>query len=546
MAIGSLRLVERYSISAGSAKQPQYCALSYCWGSREDSDFQTKTTTKNLSHHLRNLDFDALSPVLKDAVKATRSLAIPYLWVDSLCILQDDIADWQRQCTQMNEIYGKARVTLIAASSRTCREGFLNPKRHGLRLPYQSALCPDISGSFMIYFTHAFGLTRSSPNSKLPTDLHNDLNYSQWARRGWTFQEDAMAGARIVFGAHDVYFGKPNMYCRLYVSRAGTLGYVDEKPVTSLQILERKGDLHRAWQNVIRRYSAFNASSFTKQTDVLPALSGLARIFGNILQVKYVAGHWVDMLHVSLLWWRGHDDMPPASLDEITKRFGKKQYVIPSWSCLTRGRTKFPVSYDNRRCRSEINILDVYMPTIGADPYGALQDCCLTLEGLLLDLPSVSWSEQLDVPSVSWSEQPETAEWVGYVDSQSGMIRLEEIITMPTQSWCTNLVISDPMASHVYHLMLDFPIEPGNGSLPRRPGGPFGQLVSRATLLLVASTITYANGVPSDIREGYGLLLVPIEGGALRSFLRVGIFFAAKGTLPYLKQLMKKEKIRIF
>ena len=81
----SLRLVERDRIRAGTAKRPQYCALSYCWGPRGDAESQKKCTTANFHHHLGSLDFGELSPVLKDAVKTTRSLSIPYLWVDSLC-----------------------------------------------------------------------------------------------------------------------------------------------------------------------------------------------------------------------------------------------------------------------------------------------------------------------------------------------------------------------------------------------------------------------------------------------------------------------------
>lgn len=234
--------------------------------------------------------------------------------------------------------------------------------------------------------------------------------------------------------------------------------------------------------------------------------------------------------------------MTPPSLHDITMRHGGKPYLIPSWSCLTRGRIQFVFSY-TRRCRSEITILDVYQPTVGKDPYGALQDACLTLEGFLLDLPSVSWSES-----------PETGEWVGDVGGQSTVIWFEEVVSIPHQSWCTHLVISDPMAFHIYHLKLDFPIESGNCALPGERRGPFDQLISRVTLLLVASDETHEDDVLQG-RQGFGLVLVPIEGASERCFLRVGTFYPEgrprqkpmkQDSLPYLKRLMKKEKIRIF
>lgn len=129
-----LRLVERTrNMDVSSTEQLRYAALSYCWGPSEDAQLQSKTTKETHVRHLESLDFESLSPVLKDAVKVTRNLSIPYLWVDSLCILQDDISDWERQCRQMNDIYGKACITLIAASSSTCQEGFLQTTRPALR-----------------------------------------------------------------------------------------------------------------------------------------------------------------------------------------------------------------------------------------------------------------------------------------------------------------------------------------------------------------------------------------------------------------------------
>lgn len=282
VGVPSLRLVDRNNITAGSAKRPQYCALSYCWGPLEDAETQTKTTTENLDRHLESLDFDALSPVLKDAVTTARTLSIPYLWVDSLCILQDDVSDWRRQCSQMNNVYGNARVTLIAAVSRTCKEGFLNPKRLFLRFPFQLAGRRHNNHSVIIYFTHALGELHPSQDSSSYSlhHPHHDLNFSQWARRGWTFQEEAMADTRIVFGTLDVYFGSTRdngfKYCTIdrdSIDRDSQI--TARKSVTSLR---SKYELHRAWDKVIRRYSAFTSSSFTNSTDVLPALSGLARM----------------------------------------------------------------------------------------------------------------------------------------------------------------------------------------------------------------------------------------------------------------------------
>lgn len=536
----SLRLVDRNNITAGSARRPQYCALSYCWGPREDAETQTKTTTENLERHLERLDFEALSPVLKDAVTTARSLSIPYLWVDSLCILQDDVSDWRRQCSQMNNVYGNARVTLIAAVSRTCREGFLNPRRLSLRFPFQLMGRRHNDRSIEMYFTHALGELHPSQDS-IPTSfpyLHYDLNFSQWARRGWTFQEEAMADTCIVFGNLDVYFGRTSIngyeYCTIHQASEITT----RNSVTSLQ---SKDELHRAWDKVIRRYSAFTSSSFTNSTDVLPALSGLARLYGNKLQVEYLAGHWVDRLHCTLMWVRNsHRECP--SMSSLIKGHRQKPYLIPSWSYLTRGIIASVLQYDTSGCRSELTILDIYKPTAGEDPYGALEDSNLTIKGFVLDLASLAWSQS-------------QKRVVGSVGSQAAQIWFEESSFIPHRSQYNEFVIFDPNsgprqpnACYHYHMELDFRLKSEDRYLLGEIHEPFHQLISRMTILLVGSERVFTDGT-LECRHGYGLVLFRLDGASERLFLRVGTFHSHGATrennLPSLKRLMKEETIKL-
>lgn len=632
-----LRLIEKDSIT--SKADLQYCALSYCWGPPEHGKFQIKTDNDNIGDHYAGLNFDKLPQVVKDAVKTTRRLSIPYLWVDALCILQgdkpDDKRDWEDQCIQMNDIYGNARVTLIAASSRTCIEGFLNPEGKGLRFPYQSVSRPHITGSFMMYFTHAFGEVklayRASESTKhkhpdLFIDLHNDLHFSQWARRGWTFQEHAMAKAHIVFGSTGVYFSQGDKY----VSKDGQAGPVAQTSATSVH---SNDELHRLWETVIMfRYSAAKTSSFTKKKDLLPALSGLARQFGkkmqftNTLPVNYIAGHWVDRLYFTLLW---EDDAITAvpSLQDIVNLHGQEPYVVPTWSYLMRNRgglkfadaqhdTEFWIQSDHPKLRSEINILDVYMPLVGTDRYGAIAGAALTLEGHALHLASLSWSEEGHrlIASVTdcgeiWFEEHENErdrlysiqfthsrptqepEWTGVhfnddvldsakpddptsdddLDSDDNPDLDDDrvlacfgdrILTRRDDGVrrCFPPGRSEPAPLHVYQeqyhgpgpysyrVGLDFQFEPGASSEPGKMRASFEKLLPRVTLLLVASEEKYMGDMSMDT-NGYGLLLLRLEGASRNSFVRVGTFHPRAwggGSLPYLKQLMKKETIKLF
>lgn len=86
----SLRLVETED------PQGRYNALSHCWGqSAEHSPLST--IASNLSAHLSSLEWEKLSKTFQDAIKITRYLNIRYLWIDSLCIIQDSEKDWLDQ-----------------------------------------------------------------------------------------------------------------------------------------------------------------------------------------------------------------------------------------------------------------------------------------------------------------------------------------------------------------------------------------------------------------------------------------------------------------
>lgn len=589
----SLRLVEQREILAGPMKQPEYCALSYCWGPREDARLQAKTTEETHHEHMKRLVFDKLPQVLQDAVTTTRNLSIPYLWVDSLCIMQGNQLDWEEQCTHMSDVYGNARVTLIAASSRTCTEGFLKPKRPAFRFPYQSARRPEISGSFMMYFTHVYEkpILRKEPDNDYRMDLHNDLRFSQWARRGWTFQEQAMAKAQIVFGTSGVYFGRDGQY----VATNGTAE--PEHPQASMSSLQTNQELHQAWEKILVRYSACKESSFTEIKDLLPALSGLARQFGNKLQfenklpVKYVAGHWVDRLHYTLLWVT-HAMVEHPSLDDIRTRHSQEEYLIPTWSCLTRntgGLQLWLSSIDQLhgqygRYRSEFEILDVQVQLAGSDPYGAMESALLTLEGFVLDLGSLTWSESpeklvgaLDTRTeIRFPRYPvdtfDIVDRTGEVEQCSGQSTKHHGGDFPPlasddsdsssrdephSGGCNSRGLSPDSGDHdrcgyqrdsVYPYYLDREYQPKNGVLAE-PGdmrASFDELISRVVLFLLASE-DMSKCASTKEPSGYGLMLLRLDGAPQNSFLRVGSFRprVTLGGLSSLKRLMNKETIML-
>lgn len=192
------RLVETsYELGRGHTKHSlRYAALSYCWGLPEEAKSQLKTTTSSLQSRLSSIEEHDMTKVLKDAVRTCRALYIPYLWIDALCIIQDDPQDWEQESAVMGKIYGNAYLTICATSPGSCNESFLDRKPADIEIPFLSQMRPSIRGS---YFLKA--------ESSLPSmDDDDDMYESEWARRAWAYQEGLMSVRMLVFGRLKIHF----------------------------------------------------------------------------------------------------------------------------------------------------------------------------------------------------------------------------------------------------------------------------------------------------------------------------------------------------
>jgi hypothetical protein len=76
-------------ITSDSISHP-YVALGHRWGKLKDV---ARTTTRNFSERTQVISLASLSPLFRDAVEITRLLGIKYIWIDSLCIVQDNVED---------------------------------------------------------------------------------------------------------------------------------------------------------------------------------------------------------------------------------------------------------------------------------------------------------------------------------------------------------------------------------------------------------------------------------------------------------------------
>ncbi|KAK0616459.1 heterokaryon incompatibility protein-domain-containing protein [Immersiella caudata] len=308
-----------------SAWQP-YVALSYCWGLGE----KFVTLRANAEDHRKGIAIEMLPKTFKHAIYATHQLGYSHVWIDALCIIQDDKADLGKELGHMGDIYRHAALTLRAASAISSHAGFFhnrNPLQlHPCRVRVTWDTSPDIGAVLNIHLTGT-------------CSGHNYLT-----NRGWILQEDVLAPRAITFGSQVSWrcmettadetrpipvpcevaeSGAHNMRRWLYASQ---------------HAMEKRGALEKEkfgdWQEMVCEYSDRELSV---KTDTLRALSGLADMFSQVHGTTYLAGLWRENAVSDLCWYVSANDKRPV------QRF-HNMLAAPSWSWASVGkvRIRFP------------------------------------------------------------------------------------------------------------------------------------------------------------------------------------------------------------
>ncbi|KAJ8506963.1 hypothetical protein ONZ45_g10616 [Pleurotus djamor] len=303
-----------------------YAALSYVWGGPQVQS----TKRSNLHAYLQSLHLASLPQTIVDAISVTHQIGLAYLWVDSLCIIQDDDEDKLKELTRMRLVYRNAYITICAANSRGVSEGFLadRPYPHpaltpsyGVTLPF---ICPHESqtiGQIQVQLLWV--------NSILP-DIHEyDPSMEPVNSRAWCFQEFALSPRILIFATHTLQF-----WCRRGLVNIGgsenTASYrtylpdalLDSGPPPDIVVgSDVWNKVRTSWTEMLKDYSS---RSSTLPQDRLVAIAGVAEEFGRVLRTPYLAGLWEDALLAGLLWNKATKDclMLPRP----------HKYRAPSWS----------------------------------------------------------------------------------------------------------------------------------------------------------------------------------------------------------------------
>jgi len=277
-----------------------YACLSHRWGAQSASTL--KLTTQNYDRLVNNyVPLETLPKTYADAVMIARELQIPYLWIDSMCIMQDDNEDWVHESSMMAHIFQNCVLTIAATTASSSFDGcFLdapsNQETHRLEIPPNGPYVRSIE----IFVSQRTRHLKSSRGHRLSATASNAS--LPLLERGWVYQERLLSPRVIHFIGKDVIWECNSSTKCLCESGPLTELFSDDgspKIDHSTSFLFRAEELHLRWQSVVEEYSRL---LLTFPTDRLPALSGLAKRFAEANGDTYLAGLWANTAITDLLW----------------------------------------------------------------------------------------------------------------------------------------------------------------------------------------------------------------------------------------------------
>ncbi|TVY14632.1 hypothetical protein LARI1_G007897 [Lachnellula arida] len=420
-------------ILTSPSQRGRYLALSHCWGASITGE-RLVTVSNNIDLRLAGIPLDTMPANFRDACIATRKLGYQYVWIDSLCIIQDLKEDWEHESALMGDIYTKASLTLAAAAAKSSDGGMFDTRyeksdfknfapskwflvdrkesnRYALSDETPAPTSPELKSCY-VPLSHdgnmgEVELTPWNQFSDLEENWFRCVVVGPLAHRGWTLQERMLSPRSLYYGNRQIYWQCPSARlaadgesvptgAATSVWNQSDSEHSEWPDLLSLRQLKKplseqgQRKVHSLWRDVLRIYVS---RLLTKQSDKLPALAGMAAFLNSITHDEYLAGLWARDLHVSLLWthipiWA----KGAASLDYVIQvpqwdlPPRERSLEAPSWSWAgadVRDRLYFWTAGDENGLwgDKDVQVLRHGVELAGRNPFGAVKSGRLTLRG---------------------------------------------------------------------------------------------------------------------------------------------------------------------
>ena len=335
--------VNRLCIIKASTSR-RYIALSYVVGGKNGPQLTKENSIRLFEDNsltpegLAAIEEQNITKVARDAIEMVKSLDEQFLWIDSLCIVQNDATTKHEQIMNMDTIYSRALLTIVSVSGDSSDYG-LPGVEHGLRQPMD--LSTYLNGNKML---------------GQPPDINDILASSPYETRGWTFQERILSPRCLYLSNWQAYF-----QCRRGLQREGSCIHrisgadsiqSDPKQFDKIQKLRSLRGRYAALPpatlplhgiqrdsphsqdrtpkmlyNYARLVEQYTQRRLTFESDILNAFGGVVSALERKYQARFKYGIPVDCLETSLLW----SPVGPRRARGLI-RFGDEEISFPTWS----------------------------------------------------------------------------------------------------------------------------------------------------------------------------------------------------------------------
>lgn len=309
-----------------------YVVLSYCWGSAK-----TTLLTQDNMHRLtetRGLSIDVLPDTIVDAIDVTRKAGLRYLWVDALCIVQDDPIMLQSQIPQMARIYEQGEFTIMAAAAQNADHGLAGVRAGTRTVVTRHVILSDLS----LIVVPEPATTEHGWYTVSDDPKRTGFGCLRWRSRSWTLQEEMFSRKRLYFSTDRVSWQCPSGFYQeeivkeipaACVSNEEKSELLDTDPWLTMTIM----DMHFEFMSYEHLVSEYSRRRLSFASDTLNALAGLYEEISRKYQIQFIWGHPDTWFLESLIWNTNYECVQNKGTQRTTDATGITTAIpFPTWS----------------------------------------------------------------------------------------------------------------------------------------------------------------------------------------------------------------------
>ncbi|KAG5655132.1 hypothetical protein KAF25_001905 [Fusarium avenaceum] len=363
----------RLVVSAENNMEGPYMTLSHRWG---DTSY-TKLTAGSLEQFKNRIDISDLPVSFKETMHIARLARVKYLWIDSLCIQQDDDEkDWEVEAQLMGKVYSHSFLNVSATLGDDDTRSLFNRSSH----PFDPTLLnlPCIKRRFRKAWI-------------VDQDVWEDeIEQGPLQSRGWVFQERFLSPRILHFAERQLAWEcHQTSALEMFPSRVppgliqGSRSDIADKVLaarvpTNANLLE----FCRSWNEIVAKYTT---TELTFKKDKLVAFARVAKTIEVARGDIYLAGLWKSAFISQLAWTRTRDDIVHYPRELSSGR-------APSWSWL---------SVDGGIINPYPEMILKYFANVAVFPDPVFDSSSaitasgsVVLRGILLPINSVNWDKE--------------------------------------------------------------------------------------------------------------------------------------------------------